>query len=123
MLLGGILLVALLGSRSLAQGCCGPIQSDSGGISGGLVQERAEAPQKLELSQVEAILDDLIETSFQELKGIRYVLYTFKSKTIRFRSNFRLGMNIRKYGQTILFLDLSKYLQTFRYTGTPVRIY
>lgn len=90
-LLGGILLVALLGSRSLAQGCCGPIQSDSGGISGGLVQERAEAPQKLELSQVETILDDLIETSFQELKGIRYVLYTFKSKTIRFRSNFRLG--------------------------------
>jgi len=94
-LLPGILLVALLGSESLAQGCCGPIQgSDSPGIAGGLAQSQAQAtpqaPAKLKLDEVGTILDELIESSFPELKGIRYVLYRFKSKTIRFRSNFRL---------------------------------
>ncbi len=86
--------MALLGSESLAQGCCGPIRgSDSPGIAGGLAQQSAQAPEgpaKLNLEQVETILDELIESSFPELKGIRYVLYKFRSKTIRFRSNFRL---------------------------------
>lgn len=67
------------------------------GIAGRISQTAAPATpaasssaSALKLEEVGAILDDLIETSYPELSGIRYVLYTFKAKTIRFRSNVRI---------------------------------
>ncbi|MBL4848984.1 MAG: hypothetical protein JKY65_25960 [Planctomycetes bacterium] len=93
-LIGGILLVGLLSSQAAGQACCGVVDAEAPGITGRLTQA-AEPPAtsrapRFELKEVRRVLDDLIRTSYPELSRIRYVLYTFKSKTIRFRSNVRI---------------------------------
>lgn len=106
--LAPLLLLALAGTAT-AQDCCGPTpsgQEDTGGLIGGISQAQAEpGPAKLTLEEVEAVFEDLIATSYPELAGVKYKLYTFKDKTIRFRSNisirslffgkrvYRLGVN------------------------------
>ena len=96
-----MLCVALLASVASGQECCGSLSDVpvTQGISGVLAaaepapQETPSEQTRAELSlpEVRAVLDGLIETSYPELKGIRLVLYTFKDKTINFRSNFAIS--------------------------------
>jgi hypothetical protein len=88
--------------------CCGsgePAQ-ETQGLVGNLAPEPEQAAEpSLALDDVKAVFADLIATAYPELSAVKYKLYTFKAKTIRFRSNisvrslffgkrvYRLGVN------------------------------